>query len=74
MTFKYMLPLGAQSTARKFYEAEMAKNEWRRLAANKDYLEYYKREGKRRVIIRVNYSNGKVSLFFEITGDAGNGN
>ncbi len=74
MTFKYMLPLGAQTTARDFYLTEMAKNDWRRLASNQDYLEFYKKEGKRRVIIRVNYTSGKASLSFEITGNGGESN
>jgi len=69
VTFKYMLPLGAQSTARNFYETEMAKNDWRRLASNKDFMEFYKKDGKRRVVIRVTYTNGKTSLYFEITGN-----
>ncbi len=74
MTFKYMLPLGAQSTARKFYEAEMVKNDWRKLASNENYLEFYKKEGKRRVVIKITYTNGKASLHFEITGNSDGSN
>jgi hypothetical protein len=73
LTFRYMLPLGAQSTARRFYEAEMIKNNWSRLASNEDLMEFYKKEGKRRVVIRIDYLNGKASLNFEITGNNENG-
>jgi hypothetical protein len=74
MTFRYMLPLGAQSTARQFYETEMKKNGWSRLASDENLLEFYKTEGKRRVVVRVDYQNGKASLNFEINGTSGNGN
>jgi hypothetical protein len=69
LTFKYMLPLGAQTTAKHFYETEMIRNDWSKLASSADLLEYYKKDGKRRVIIHVNYQDGKASLDFEITGD-----
>jgi hypothetical protein len=65
-TFKYMLPLGAETTVRTFYEAEMPKNNWARLAGDENFLEFFKEEGKRRVMIRINYENGKASVAFEI--------
>ena len=68
-TYKYMLPLGAESTVRTFYEAEMPKNSWSRLAGDEHFLEFYKDTGKRRVMIRINYENSKASVAFEITGD-----
>ncbi len=70
LTFTYMLPLGAQTTARDFYETEMPKRDWQKLVVNDQFLEFYKREGKRRTLIRVLYQNGRATLIFEITGNA----
>lgn len=72
LTFVYMLPLGAQTTARKFYETEMIKNDWSKLASNENLLEFFKKEGKRRALIRINYQNGKASLDIEIIGPGDN--
>jgi hypothetical protein len=68
LTFKYMLPLGAQTTVRDWYGAEMPKLGWTQLAADESYLEYYKNGGKRRTMIRVVYENGKAAVSLEITG------
>jgi hypothetical protein len=68
LTFKYMLPLGAQTTVRDWYGAEMPKMGWTQLAADERYLEYYKNGGKRRTMIRVVYENGKAAVSLEITG------
>lgn len=65
-TYKYMLPLGAETTVRTFYETEMPRNSWSRLAGDEHFLEFFKNDGKRRVMIRINYENGKASVGIEI--------
>jgi len=69
LTFKYTLPLGAQSTVREYYEKEMPGMGWQRLAGDEEYLAFYKREGKRRTIIRIIYEDGKAAVSIEITGN-----
>lgn len=69
-TFKYMLPLGAESTVRTFYETEMPVNGWARLAGDEHFLEFFKDEGKRRVMIRISYENSKANIAFEVYGAA----
>lgn len=69
LTFTYMLPLGARTTAHDFYAAEMINNGWSRLASDGEFLEFYKQGGKRRAIIKIQYLNGKAALLFEITGN-----
>lgn len=70
-TYTYMLPLGAQTTARAFYAEEMPKLGWKKLAGGSTYLSFYKDEGRRRVTIQVVYTKSHVTLEFEITNKGG---
>lgn len=72
LTYTFMLPLGAESTAHDYYAAEMLNNGWSRLASDGDFLEFYKQGGKRRVMIRIEKLSGKAALLFEITGNPSN--
>ncbi|MFH1736552.1 MAG: hypothetical protein ABH838_01505 [Actinomycetota bacterium] len=66
-TYTYVLQLGARSTARAFYEEEMPKSGWLKIAGGGTYLSFHKDEGRRRVMIRVIYTKGRATLEFEIT-------
>lgn len=69
LLFKYVVPLGAQTTVRNFYSAEMPKQGWVQLVGDNSYLEFYKQEGKRRTIVRVTYENGRAVVSMEIAGN-----
>ena len=70
-TYTYVLPLGARSTARAFYEKEMPKSGWQKIAGGETYLSFHKDEGRRRATVRVIYSKGRAMLEFEITTKGG---
>ena len=69
LIFKYVMPLGAQTTVRNFYSGEMPKHGWVPLVADANYLEFYKQEGKRRTILRITYENGRAAIAIEVAGN-----
>jgi hypothetical protein len=67
-TFKYILPLGSQTSAFSFYASQMPDNGWEKMAEDENYLAFYKTEGKRRANIRIKYESGKATLVFDLSG------
>jgi hypothetical protein len=69
--YTYMLPLGALTTAREFYEKEMPESGWQKIAGGETYLSFHKDEGRRRVTVQIVHSKGRTTLEFEITTKGG---
>ncbi len=69
LIFKYIVPLGAQTTVRTYYIATMPQQGWTQLVGDTNFLEFYKGDGKRRTIIRVTYENGRPVVSIEISGN-----
>jgi hypothetical protein len=64
--YQYKLPLGSITTARAFYETEMAKKEWAVYVSSENAIGFYKSNGERQVFINLEYVNTKVKVTLEL--------